>query len=38
MVDIAKHLLKAETEEEIDDWIKNLHRVVVSKNYQLNYE
>ncbi|XP_031570154.1 pleckstrin homology domain-containing family A member 1-like isoform X2 [Actinia tenebrosa] len=29
MFDTAKHFLKAETEEEIDEWINNLHRVVV---------
>jgi hypothetical protein len=31
MFDTEKHLLKAESEEEIDDWIKNLHRVAVSE-------
>lgn len=30
MVDTTKHLLRADSEEERDEWIKHLHRVAVS--------
>ncbi|KXJ15746.1 Pleckstrin-likey domain-containing family A member 2 [Exaiptasia diaphana] len=29
MVDLKKHMLQAESEEEMEEWIKNLHRVAV---------
>lgn len=32
MVDLEKHLLQTESEEETNEWIKNLHRVAVSLN------